>query len=266
MKKFLLLSFLLSLVVNSVQAVTWQNFVGNRYYDNGYYTPNVRYSNGNYYQSRPYYYNRNYYPRPSRYNGYYPQNQIYYNIPYMGDYYSKPVIYRSNVNRKSAVNNSEKLVANQFSGIEKLENQIMLQTYEYDSAKNRIERLEQRLFGAVQEGDLAERFETLKLASKNFKAYNPKLQNYSSQNSYRPPVFTGGSGGGWKNTLLGNFKNQFAGMPTGITPAMDPAYMDYFEAERAMMGNGEGTALQTNRGYYYSNRNRGAGTGVTILD
>ncbi len=49
MKKFLLLSFLLSLVVNSVQAVTWQNFVGNRYYDNGYYTPNVRYSNGNYY-------------------------------------------------------------------------------------------------------------------------------------------------------------------------------------------------------------------------
>ena len=55
-------------------------------------------------------------------------------------------------------------------------------------------------------------------------------------------------------------------MPTGITPAMDPAYMDYFEAERAMMGNGEGSALQTNRGYYYSSRNRGAGTGVTILD
>lgn len=69
-----------------------------------------------------------------------------------------------------------------------------------------------------------------------------------------------------ENTLWGNFKNQFIGMPTGFTPAMDPAYMDYFEAERAMMGNGQSTDIRTNRGYYSSNTNRGMTTGVTVLD
>lgn len=272
MKKLLLLFGVLFFAACSVQAGILSNMFGmNNNYNNGYYyPPNIRYTNGNYYNP-PRYYN-NYYSRPyynNPYNGYYyNQPNIQYSQPY-GGYYQQPVIYRTNVNRvnrKSMVNTNEKLVASQFSGIEKLENQIMLQTYEYDSAKNRIERLEQRLFGATQEGDLSQRFETLKLAAKNYKVLNPTSQNYSAQNNYRPPIFTGTSGSSWRNTLWGNFKNQFAGTPTGFTPAMDPAYMDYFEAERAMAGNGEEVGVQTNRGYYYSNRNRGTGTGVTILD
>lgn len=245
---------------------------GNSYYNNGYYYPsNVRYTNG-YYNPNPYYNSRTYYNNSGyyqpRYSVPYNVNRGYYAPPCPHDYYRQPVIFRSKVNRKSSVDTSEKLVANQFSGIEKLENQILLQTYEYDSAKNRIERLEQKLFGASQEGDLTQRFETLKHVARNYKAYNPNYayQNNYATNNYSRPIFTGGSGAGWKSTLLGNFKNQFVGMPTGITPAMDPAYMDWFEVERAMAGNGEEVGVQTNRGYYYSNTNRGSRTGVTILD
>ena len=96
--------------------------------------------------------------------------------------------------------------------------------------------------------------------------YDDYGQGYSAENSYRPPIFTGTSGAGWGNTLWGNFKNQFIGMPTGITPGMDPAYMDYFEAERALMDNGDSVDIRTNRGYHRANTNRGMTTGVTILD
>lgn len=265
---------MLLFVANIAQAGMLSNFFGGyNSYNNSYYQPNVRYMNGTCYHSRPYYNGYNYQRIPHYNSSYNPYTGNYYNyqpnVQYMqpyGGYYGQPIIYRTKVNRKSSITNNEKFVSNQFSGLEKLENKIMLQTYEYDSPKNRLERLEERLFGAVQTGDLQERFEILKIAAQNYKSYNPKTQNYSAQSNYRPPIFTGMSGSSWKNTLLGNFKNQFVGMPTGITPAMDPAYMDYFEAERAMGGNGEEFGVQTNRGYYYSNKNRGTGTGVTILD
>ena len=268
MKKFVLLLSVMVLASGSAQAGILSRVFGFGNYNSGYYyPPAVRYSNSSYYHPpryNNYYYNNNsYYNRnPYRYNRYYNR--------YPGNYYRRPFILRTNVKR-SMGESSEKLVANQLSGIDKLERKILLQTYEYDSAKNRIERLEQRIFGASQQGELAERFKTLKDVSKNFKAYNPNSmyeeQNYSAENSYRPPIFTGTAGSGWQNTLWGNFKNQFVGMPTGYTPAMDPAYMDYFEAERAMMGgNGESADIRTNTGYYRANRDHGMRTGVTILD
>ena len=272
MNKLFYILFCVSILsATGANAGILSDFFGGNGYNNGYYyPPNIRYTTNGYYGQRPYYnnyYYNNGYPQP-RYSVPYNVNQGYYNPPCPCDYYRRPVIYRTNINRKTTIPQSEKLVANQFSGIEKLENQILLQTYEYDSAKNRIERLEQRLFGASQEGDLTQRFETLKHVAKNYKAFNPNqgMQNSYAQNNYSRPIFTGGSGAGWKSTLLGNFKNQFMGTPTGITPAMDPAYMDWFEAERALAGNGEEVGVQTNRGYYYSNTNRGSKTGVTILD
>ena len=144
------------------------------------------------------------------------------------------------------------------SGLDKLERQIFHQSYEYETPKTRIERLEQKIFGASQSGELKDRLSTLKSAAKNYKAYNQNMYN-----TYNPNY---SNYAGWQNTLWGNFKNQFTGMPTGFTPAMDPAYMDYFEAERAMMGNGQSVDVRTNRGYYTSNTNRGMTTGVTILD
>lgn len=275
MNKIILLSGVLLLVAGSAQAGILSNIFGFGNYNNGYYyPPNYRYTNSSYYRPpryNTYYNNRYYYNRnPYSYNR-------YYNNSYPGNYYNyrQPVIYRTNVKR-SMIDSSknEKIVADKMAGIDKLERQMFHQTYEYETPKTRIERLEQKIFGASQSGELKDRLSTLKSAAKNYKAYNqnmyntynPNYSNYSADTAYRPPIFTGSSGAGWQNTLWGNFKNQFTGMPTGFTPAMDPAYMDYFEAERAMMGNGQSVDVRTNRGYYTSNTNRGMTTGVTILD
>lgn len=215
---------------------------------------------------RTYNYTPRYYNYPARYNGvYYNNPRRYYNNRFRNYYNNpQPVIYRRGIKRSMG---NEQLVAGQFSGLENMERQIFKQTFEYDLAKNRIERLEQKVFGAIQNGTLEERFIVLKSAVKNYKAFNPGgYVPQSAYNQYRPPIFTGTAGSSWKSMLLGNFRNQFAGMPTGFTPAMDPAYMDYFEAERAMMGNGDSAYQRTNRGYNYSNVNRGTKTGVTILD
>jgi len=220
---------------------------------------------------RNYKYNPRYYNYPAHYNGVYYNNprryynNRYYNYPRNFYYNPQPVIYKQGVRR--SMTDNETLVAGQFSGLENMERQIFNQTFEYDLAKNRIERLEQKIFGAIQNGTLEERFLVLKSASKNYKAFNPEgYVPQSAYNQYRPPIFTGTAGSSWKSMLLGNFRNQFAGMPTGFTPAMDPAYMDYFEAERAMMGSGQSTDYRTNHGYHRSNVSRGAQTGVTILD
>lgn len=155
---------------------------------------------------------------------------------------------------------------NFYSGLTNLERRMFRQTYEYDTPETRLERLETKMFGTCQSGSLDERYSILKNASKNYKNYN---YNAYYNDSYRRPIFTGTAGSNWRNLLWGNFMNQF-GTPTGftpsITPAMDPAYMDYFEAERAMMGHGEDDYYRTNRGYRTKRSNRGARTGVTILD
>lgn len=267
MKKIYLVLGVIIVAAGASHAGILSNILGVNGYNNGYYYPQnvVRYTNGGYY------------PRP--YNNYYYNSSPYYNTtpygcnhytPYPGGYYQHPVIYRTKVNRKSSVDSSIKVVANQISGIDKIEKKILLQTYEHDSAKNRIERLEQKIFGASQSGELSDRFAALKSVAKNYKAYNPDAYSSNAydyaQNNYRPPIFSGSQGSSWKNTALSNFRNQFIGTPTGFTPAMDPAYMDYFEAERSLMGNGESVDVRTNRGYYKSNTNRNTGMGVTILD
>lgn len=228
-------------------------------------------------RSNDYYYP----PNAVRYNrGYYPPNYRQYNMPnrhyydnryynqYPNNYYynRQPVIYRTRYN-KSIVNNNEKNVSNQLSGIDKLEKQILKQTFEGDTFEVRIERLEQKLLGAVQTGYLQERFYVLQSAAKTYKTFNPYSENMNSQNyAYRPPVFTGSTGSNWRETLWGNMRNQLTGTPTGFTPAMDPAYMDWFEAERTLSGSGMESDLKTNTGYRYSNTDRGSSTDVTILD
>ena len=264
MKNILFILGILLLVCQTAEAGIITNFA--RANNNYYYPHNtVRYRGypPNYYNNNYYYNNHRHCPYHGHYNRY-PQN-FYYN--------QKPVIYRSRVIRKSSANNSEILVSNQFTGLDKIEKQILFQTYEYDNAKNRIERLEHKLFGAAQSGELEERFFVLKSAAKNYKTFNPDSnfamrQNNNSyyDNGYRPPLFTGTMGSSWKANLLGNFRNQMMGTPTGFTPAMDPAYMDWFEAERAMMRSGQDVDYRSNTGYYKSNTNRGATTGVTIID
>lgn len=159
------------------------------------------------------------------------------------------------------------------NNLSKIENKVLGRNYAFDTPKKRIERIEEQMFGAVQSGNVEERFETIKHASKSYKSYT--AQNYQAPYSpcyqdqgqpyYTPPVV---SGGGFRSMIgsLGNF--MFGGYPTGFTPQMDPAYMDYFEAERAMQGAGSGEDIdvRSNTGYYKSNTQRQSGMGVTMLD
>ncbi len=159
------------------------------------------------------------------------------------------------------------------SGLAQLERKLFFQKYENETYDMRIQRLENKLFGATQQGTLDDRYLTLKNAIKNYKLYNPDShyhQTYSQKqnyyNNYQRPLFTGTAGANWRDMVWGNFRNQFIGTPTGMTPAMDPAYMDWFEAERNLSGNSEEHYNQTRRGYSRDYINSGAKSGVTILD
>ena len=159
------------------------------------------------------------------------------------------------------------------SGLERLERKIFQRTYNGETYEKRLDRLEQKLFGAEQSGNVDDRFITLRSAAKNYKTYNPYYDschdgyyaNSYPYGGYQAPLFTYGQGSNWRRTMWNNFRNYAgigAGMPTGITPAMDPAYMDWFEADRAAKNE----YYQTNHGYRNFRTNSGTGTGVTVLD
>lgn len=246
MKNFILF-LVLTLTIQSVFALPSQN--SSRRYDRNY-----NYNND---------YNRNY--NNNRYNNRRNRNNYYNN--YNNNDNNRTNIFRK-ILRRINQENGIKYVSNDMFNFDKLEKQILNQTYEYDLPETRLERLETKLFGASQSGTLTERYDVIKSAAKNYKAFCPSKQVY---NQYRPPIFTGTAGSNWKNTLWGNFMNQFAGYPTGLTPqisqGMDPAYMDYFEAEREMLKNGYAeNYYSTPKGYKTMRTQRGARTGVKILD
>ena len=153
--------------------------------------------------------------------------------------------------------------AGQDRGISRLENKFFNRTYSYDTPEERISRLEQQIFGASQSGDLKKRLSTLQKAGSRM---NCNTGTYYNPNYYTPPIV---AGSGWKSILhsFGNYMT--GGVPTGITPQMDPAYMDYFEAERnAMKFNDGGNSgyMRTNHGWHGYNTRRGSSTGVTLID
>ena len=238
MKKFFVL-FVICVLANSAYAGILSSIPQNVYngYQNRYYNRPMRYDYNHY--DYNHYHNRRYTPYNYRNN------------------YRQPVIYKNNVRYKSE-NNYNKYVSEKVD-LKKLEKKIFNQSFEYDTQQNRIERLERKIFGACQTGTAEERLMLLQHASQNYKAYNNN-SGYNSQNQYRPPIFTGSTGSSWRNLLMGNFMNQFAGTATGftptLTPGMDPAYMDYFEAERELSGAGESYGYSDNHRSIYSNTMR----------
>lgn len=155
------------------------------------------------------------------------------------------------------------------SGLDRLERKIFQRTFTSESREMRINRLENQLFGAQQSGNLDDRFTTLNNAAKNYKNFNPNAysnyypypnQTYCSQ--YQAPMFTYGQGSDWRRTIWNNFRNYANGTPTGITPMMDPAYMDWFEADRAAKNQ----YYRSNHAYRHKNSNSSSGLGVSVLD
>ncbi len=134
------------------------------------------------------------------------------------------------------------------NNLSKMEQRVLNRTFGMDTTKNRIERLEENMFGAVQSGDLVARYETLNRASTSYKA---------------PVVYNTQPSTGWRRTV-GNMI--MGGTVTGMTPplhaGMDP-YSDFID-NRAPGGRAH--YHTGNRGWGYGGQSIGTRTGVTILD
>jgi len=149
------------------------------------------------------------------------------------------------------------------TGLSRLERKVFNTTFN-DDYDTRLNRLEVKVFGAQQNGTSDERYTTLKNAVGNYRTFS-STNYYPSPVCTPYPLFTYGQGSNWRRTMWNNFRNYSgigAGMPTGITPAMDPAYMDWFEADRAS----KDVYYGNNHGYYRNKKRSGSGASVTILD
>lgn len=148
------------------------------------------------------------------------------------------------------------------SVLSRMESKILSRTYLQSNTENRIERLEQKLFGAVQSGDLNSRYESLRTA----------VNNYTPNNVYPNMMPNMATGRGWKGLANNLGSSIWGGSMTGFTPPINPLYDNYGSGggynSFASSNNGYGMyqGNRSNHGYSDSYRDYGSGVGVTILD
>ncbi|MBO5948507.1 hypothetical protein J6Q66_06710 [bacterium] len=79
-----------------------------------------------------------------------------------------------NISRNVGFNQYASISPNELA---EMEQRIFMKIYPNDDAQMRITRLEKEVFGAMQAGDLDERYETLKSATQYYNAFPPNLAN-----------------------------------------------------------------------------------------
>ncbi len=156
----------------------------------------------------------------------------------------------------------------------KLERKVLGRTYDYDDTESRITRLEKEMLGAMQGGNLTERFNTVKTASKHYNSYPEIVQSQTVYPQYSTPYYPQGSWsgtrvnrgvGGIVSNILGAIFGDFSpGTMTGFTPPIYDQYSPY--AGFTNPGMGQQNYYMGNHGGYYNNRNIGSGSTVRILD
>lgn len=135
--------------------------------------------------------------------------------------------------------------------LNRLEAKAFSQNFAQLNPDKRVERLEEKMFGAAQSGDLKTRLENLKTAAK----YN----NGQSVNNILPVGKTG-----WRG-VASNIGNAFGGgTMTGLTPPIGP-YNNYGYGNSYMNGGYNSTGPGMLR-EYNGFSNFGTGAGVTILN
>ncbi|MFI3300356.1 MAG: hypothetical protein R3Y28_02945 [Candidatus Gastranaerophilales bacterium] len=146
--------------------------------------------------------------------------------------------------------------------LSKIEAKIIGRNYANESLENRLTRIETKMFGAGQSGDIKDRFKLIENAYGDYQkiiAQNSESQafqdDYDTCYQNQQYYSTNNTNGNW----LSNMNNKFFGSPTGYTPQLD--YYDF-----PSNGGTQSTDYQTNNGYYYNHSNMGSGMGVTILD
>lgn len=160
--------------------------------------------------------------------------------------------------------------------LSKIEAKVFGRNYAQNDTPVRIERLEQELLGAVQNGEMESRYETVKVAASN---YNSQPADF-----YQTPLAQNSIGGNprhWKG-ILGTLGSVFfgTGALTGFSPPLDPfynntayggnGYDNFANLGGSGLGGNPGYGMysgnRTNRGYSDQYKSYGTGSRVTILD
>lgn len=174
----------------------------------------------------------------------------------------------------------------------RLETKVLGRQYPNDDTESRITRLEKEMLGAMQCGNLKERFETVKSASKHYNSFPEIVQSQSipfgicgqGYNGYNPTYHhNNGWNSNWSNNSYSGFNTNPSrgitnilrnmasrvvngamggGMITGLTPPIYDPYNPYAMTS----GIGEQDYYWGNRGGYLRNKNTGGGSTVRILD
>ncbi len=171
---------------------------------------------------------------------------------YHRDYYHNPNYYTRTHAHPPMYNNAYRRYRPQshFSDINALEKYSMNRNFRRESDLQRLQRLEMQAFGAVQSGDISQRYDNVR----NAILARPRYDNT-------------------KTSLLRNIGNYFAGQMTGYTPSFssDPFFSDSAFSSTpypSTYGNRAVTQTSTPFGSSYSMYNYGTGSssGVKILD
>lgn len=181
------------------------------------------------------------------------------------------------------------------SVLSKMESKVLNQTYPQNGPERRIERLEEKMLGAVQSGDLSARYEALKIASR---AYNNTenipvqggrwkglTQSLSSAFSdgdmtgFTPPIgtypsnftdlgsSTSGYSGSYTSYNNANPFSRFGNSYNNYNPYSNPYLNPYGNRYGGYRNNGlRNGGSSPGYGYYEGSKSFGSGAGVTILD
>lgn len=165
----------------------------------------------------------------------------------------------------------------------KLEMKVLGRAYQNDDTESRITRLEKEMLGAMQGGNLKQRYETVRLASKHYNSYPEIAQSqtvYPQQqagygyypqyspygNSNRRMYKTNNGVSGILQNIAGRiFGDIGTGTLTGYTPPIYDQYNQYNQYG-INPGFGQQDYAVGNTGGYIRNRSLGNGSSVRILD
>lgn len=195
-------------------------------------------------------------------------------------------IFRRNFNNMPLASRVDNIMANIDPGImynistrelASLEAKVLGRTYPNDDTESRITRLEKEMLGAMQGGNLTQRFNTVKTASKHYNSYPELAQSQGVYPAYKGTSPYYNNTGNWSGTrtnrgvgglvqnLLGTIFGDFsAGNMTGFTPPIYDPYNQYGAFTNP--GMGQQNYYMGNHGGYIDNRNIGSGSSVRILD
>lgn len=147
--------------------------------------------------------------------------------------------------------------------LSKLEAKILGRTFEYEDSDSRVTRLEKEMLGAMQQGNLKQRYETVKTAAKHYNAFP---QQYARNSAFTPNNYYAPQQkiGFIPKVLDFLASGMGVGTMTGFTP---PIYDSYSQYSQGFQGPGAGMQdyyMGTNGGYY-NNKNLGSGAGVKVF-